>query len=201
MIVWIDGTYGIGKTTITRNLCKTLKESYPWLLVELVISDDYHEKYCADLSEAQQLRILTSGGLGTPQEDIDFIREFRSVVLEKSSIPNSITIVDMALTHEICNTHLFNYLLQQGCSMQRFILEADEGELKRRILESDRPDEEKPVALAKLSDSIRLLSREFNNAKKLNTTGKSISEITQNIIDLLSATLRFQANPTSSTNN
>ena len=93
MIIWIDGTYGVGKTSVTLVLEKILKKRN----IEVLLSDSFflkwlHKKFC--------------GGGTLPQNNVQFIEYFRDII--EGKIEKEI-IIDMSLTQHECKEMLYDY--------------------------------------------------------------------------------------------
>ncbi len=67
MIIWINGTYGVGKTSTALKICEKLKNKK----VEL-ISSDYYQEIIKEIAEL--------GGRVLPQNNKLFLSKFKEIV-------------------------------------------------------------------------------------------------------------------------
>ena len=109
MIIWIDGTYGVGKTAVA----KRLKERFSDNKAELLESDYYSEESLKRLvEEAKANNSFPHIGGTLPQNNMRFIKEFRELIEEKSKNSEKYLIVDMALTMQECKKELVMIMKQ-----------------------------------------------------------------------------------------
>ena len=121
MIIWIDGTYGVGKTAVARQLKKRIGCE-----CELLESDYYNNEIIKKATEeAKKTNTFPFFGGTLPQNNMRFINEFREVIMKKSKDINKKIIIDMALTQIECKENLFDYLQKEGKSIVHIILTAD----------------------------------------------------------------------------
>ena len=168
MIIWLDGTYGVGKTSIALQLEKVLHSEK----VKLLISDSAYKEFT--------IRNPFAGGGAIPQNNKNFIIEFRNEIEKQLISKDSIIIVDMSLTQTEAKELLLDYFVNKGINIKHFILNASITTLKKRIEESENRDRE--LAYFYLKQNIDFLSKNYNKAIWINTDGKDIKEITEEII-------------------
>lgn len=97
MIIWINGTYGVGKTTIIHKLEEKL-DSHNCMIIS---SDEFHMK---------NPHIFETGGGCYPQNNVEFNKRFKAYILEQiKGNSKKYIIIDMALTDKICKEQLFEY--------------------------------------------------------------------------------------------
>lgn len=160
MIVWINGTYGVGKTSVAQKLC----EKHPNFVI--VESDECFN----DFLTRNTYGAIFGGTL--PQNKVEFIEYFRQRIDDNN---NDIVVV-MALTTDESRTMLYEYFTGLGKEMLHFILEANEAEIFKRI-EGDQSNRDKSMAISYLEDNMKYLCEHYNDAIRLNTNNKSIEEI------------------------
>ena len=120
MIIWVDGTYGVGKTTIATMLKEKMGDE-----VELLLSDYYYNATIKKImAEAEVNHRFPCIGGTLPQNNMRFLREFKELIEEKSA--EKTLIIDMALTMAECKVNLYDSLEKEGQSIKHFILTADE---------------------------------------------------------------------------
>lgn len=169
MLIWIDGTFGVGKTTIAELLCERLSSVYK---AEVIESDYYFEEM------AKQSPILAFGGI-TPQDNPNFISFFRGVLDNKRFCDNMIIIVPMALTCPASKEGLYDYYKENESLFLHFVLSADEETIRSRIINDDSRD--KQMALTFLSSNIEFLNESYPSAEFIDTTKRCKNDIVEHI--------------------
>ena len=97
MLIWIDGTYGVGKSTTVNILSELLPKS------SVLNSDEY-------FSEMMINKKISIGGGLMPQNKKSFLLLFQKIIQEKINTQDFI-IIDMALTQNECKEILFEHFL------------------------------------------------------------------------------------------
>lgn len=78
MIIWVDGTYGVGKTAVAKKIREKLGS-----VAELLESDYYsNETLKKIVEEAETSRTMPHMGGTLPQNNMRFIKEFKRVIEE-----------------------------------------------------------------------------------------------------------------------
>ena len=172
MIVWIDGTYGIGKSTIASEVIARDE------LTDVVLKDS--DQSWSDMVNYDPWKAL---GKCIQQQNENFIHWFRREI-EDASYRHETVIVTMALTAEECKTGLYEYLLNRGNSILHIILTADKKEILERI-EKDEKRGDKTLARNHLSDNMAFLEKNFEDAVWVNTDGKSVEGIVDEVIEII----------------
>lgn len=169
MIIWLDGTYGIGKSTVAEKIKQLLDDEN----IEILESDNIYMKMI-------QKNPLTALGTGTlPQNNIHFINLFKELIEEKSSKKNKIFIVDMSITQKECKVELFEYLKNKNIEILHIILTASKETLFTRIENSTNRDS---ISLLYMDENIKFLNDNFKTDIRVNTDNKTIDEIANEII-------------------
>ena len=180
-IVWIDGTYGVGKTYVANRLKNRISSLHR---VEVLESDIYWQnRIKRELDEAIQKNILPPMLWTLPQNDIGFINEFKKVIDVKNKNSNNILIIDMALTHEECKERLFNAYLKGAKKSIHIVLYAKEEIIRQRIQNDGTRD--KQTALDYLHENICFLEKNYQDACWINAE-KDIDDIVDEIMQKLS---------------
>lgn len=176
MIIWVDGTYCVGKTTVAKRLKERLGGT-----TELLESDYYsNETLKKMVEEAEATHRMPHIGGTLPQNNMRFIREFKDLIAKKSENADKKLIVDMALTRAECKENLFDCLQKEGKSIEHIILTADIETIKERIKKDE--NRMKEVALEWLADNIAFLDRNYPDAIRINTDNRDIDDIVTEII-------------------
>jgi len=171
MIVWIDGTFGVGKTSVAE----ALKEKFP--LQDVIHLD-------ADRSYQAGNRKYFGGGFFA-QNNERFLSDFKSQI-EESEKENKIVIVTMALTMDECRDYLFRQLQSTTSKLIHVILFASKQTVLFRI-ENDVPTRDKDYAKRNMKKNTEYLSKNFSEAIRLDTDGKSINEVADAILEIVKA--------------
>lgn len=173
MIVWIDGTYGIGKSTVVHEI----KEKLIGNEIEILDSDYYYQKMINENSS------LASGGT-LPQNNQNFIKRFKKVLDEKlKNQDKKLIIIVMAITQPKCKKQIFDVLSDGNNKLLHIILTADKETIETRIQLDENRD--KSIALQWLEFNLDFLERNFDDALRINTENKSISDIANEIIQYM----------------
>lgn len=162
MIIWIDGTYGVGKTTVAEKLCDLFGSSPPLVLH----SDEYWQTF---------LKSSCRGGGCFPQNNTAFINEFKSIILDCLNEDCKLLIVDMALTDKKCRDGLLNELVATDIDILHFILDADNQIIRNRIL-SDEVREQKEQHIRAIIPNKTFLSENYKGAIWIDTGKVSPAE-------------------------
>ena len=172
MIVWIDGTYGIGKSTIASEIIARNE------LTDTVLKDS--DQSWRDMISQNPWKIC---GKYPQQRHEHFIHWFRREI-EDASHRHETVIVTMALTAEECKAGLYEYLLKRENSILHIILTADKKEILERI-EKDEKRGDKALARNHLFDNMAFLEKNFEDAVWVNTDGKSVEGIVDEVIEII----------------
>ncbi len=181
MIIWIDGTYGVGKSTIASKIMEYFSEDE----AELLESDVYNENLFKQIMEEAKIKndfFPQTGGL--PQNDITFINSFRKAIEEKTKGINRKILVDMALTSRECKEGIFEHLCNTYKDVIHIILVATEDTIKSRI-KSDTEREYKMLAIESLPENISFLQNNFADAIRIKTDDKGIGEVAEEIYQII----------------
>ena len=171
MLIWLDGTYGVGKTTVTEAIIKKLGN----IIVKVLDSDYYWVQFL-------NANLLCGGGI-IPQSNKKFIEYFKTVIEEQLEQYDTV-IVAMALTQGLCKEGLFDALISQGINIKHIILTASKEILKSRIELDDSRD--KDLSLTSLDSEIDFLEQHYKDAVRIDTNNKSADTIADEIISCCS---------------
>lgn len=175
MLIFLDGVYGVGKTSVISKL----REKYSDNEMEVLESDKYYVKMLgSDLFFEKSL--FHPNGIGKlPQNCSLFLEEFRKIILEKSKDENRMVIVDMALTMERCKKMLIDELT--NIKFLHVILTADYETIRRRIINHEAREGKKEL-LDELESSILFLRVNYKDAIRIDTSEKGIEEVTEEVV-------------------
>ncbi|RKI71802.1 hypothetical protein D7V91_00295 [bacterium 1xD42-67] len=165
MIIWLDGTHGVGKTSVAEAIKERCPQSES--LDSDVYWNDFLEKNC-----------LIGGGC-FPQNNKPFIERFKHLIEEKMQSGCAFLIVQMALTEKECKERLFDCLKEAYENTFHIILTAEIETLISRI-KSDS-DRDQQFALSRLKWNTKFLGQHYSDAARIVTDNKSISDIVDEI--------------------
>ena len=181
MIVWIDGTPGVGKTTVANKLKCVLGEK-----VELFESDYYFDKVLKEITiDVKSTYNLRAFGGFYPQNNKRFIQKFRKLIEEKTKDSNKIFIIDMALTQITCKENLFDYFQDKDKKIFHIILTADIEIIKNRIKKDKNRINQTDLSF--LESNISFLDNNYQNAIRIKTDNRNIDDIVEEIINIISS--------------
>ncbi len=179
MIIWIDGTYGVGKTTVAKQLKERFGNG-----AELLESDYYSDETIKKIKkEAEVAHRIPFNEEKLPQNDMRFIREFKKLIEEKSNDTNKKLIVDMALTQMECKENLFDCLQKEEKNIVHIILMADKENLESRIKKDE--NRMKEIALDCLEYNISFLDDNYPEAIRIKTDNRDTDDIVDEIIKII----------------
>lgn len=171
MIIWIDGTYGVGKTKVALEIQKQFEG-----VIEFLESDFYY------IEMIHENPFLIMGGT-LPQNNMNFIKRFRNIIEEKTKNLSTNVLIDMSLTQRECKKEIFDYILSLQRNVLHIILSANEETIKSRI-END-VEREKDLALSFLKINTAFLNDNFKDAIRINTNNRSVCDIAEEIIGIV----------------
>lgn len=172
MIIWLDGTYGVGKSTIAQELKSLLNGND----IKILNSDKYY-------NEMIQKNPFSALGTGTlPQNNINFINFFKQIIEKNLYNEKEILIVDMSLTQKECKELLFDYFIDNHIKILHIILTASKEALYTRIKECHNRDN---IASYYIDENINFLNSNFKNDIRIDTENKIASEVAKEIISYI----------------
>ena len=179
LIVFIDGAYGVGKTTVLHEIDKSWNEKINILSLE---ADEYFNKW---IREKVQI-VKEKGGIleiedTFPQNDVAFIEWYKEIICEKQK--EGLVISDMSLTTKLCKEKLLDYFDIKQIKFLHIILEANKSILKNRIINDINRD--KSFALREVKDSIEFLESNYYSAIRISTEDRKIEDYAQEIIEII----------------
>lgn len=181
MIIWIDGPYGVGKTTIITELQKQFTDND----AEFLLSDYFYRQSLKQLiEESKASKSFPHFGGTMPQNNMRFLQDFRNLIEEKEKNTKKKLIIDMALTMKECKENLFDSLKNEGINIIHIILSAEEETIKSRII-NDETREQKTAFLDNLAKNISFLDENFTDAIKVSTDNRTVSNITNEVIRII----------------
>lgn len=166
MIYWINGPYGVGKTTIAKLLKERLKKAYIFdpELVGNAIRDNYPKELFKETFEEYPLWLETNYKLLS-----DIYNKYDGDI-----------IVPMTLLREESYLQIIKRLQDDGVDIFYIFLDGDKQTLHHRMVELGR---EEPDGWCVKHIPICLnVQKEERHARHINTAGKTPEEIVDNIL-------------------
>lgn len=181
MILWINGTYCVGKTDVSGRLKEKLSADDAELLELDNYSDSIMGKILKNPKESNNNSYSDIDGASL--FDIQFYEEFRKMIEEKA---HKMLIIDTAVTDKACKNIVFDYLSKKYDDLLHVILVADEDTIKLRIQNDDkRKQDDKLFALINLKSNLSFMEKNFKDAVWIKTDDRDIESIVDEIIELV----------------
>lgn len=175
MLIWIDGTNGVGKSHVAEKLAEHLSDE----AAEYVESDRFWMTLIHNNPS-----VSFSGFF--PYCNKPFLSMFRSMLEEKIEKFEKTPIVSMSLTDKLCQKELLDYFQNKRITMLHIVLEAN----LETIVSSIENDSIRDINLqdqqkSNLKAQIQYLREEYPDAIRINTENKSIDEVVAEIMCFL----------------
>lgn len=167
MIIWINGAYGVGKTTTAKMLKRKITKGKKGK-VKILNSDCYFNCF------VKKNLLLVYGGT-LPQNNLNFIKYFKEII--EKEIKYNILIIDMALTEKECKSLLFEPL-NDTYDILHIILTGSDEIIKSRI-NSDKTSERD---ISFLPSNLEFLKNNFDDAIRIDTSKKKPDAIVTEIL-------------------
>lgn len=165
MIIWINGTHGVGKTSVAIALKRLLGNKSFILDADAAFPTFAREK------------ILKVGGGVFPQTNVNFMKEFKTDIIEYSK-RNEIIIVPMTACTNESKDILIDYFRNKN--FIHIILEAEDEKIKERIMNDLSRDKELSINEMKANEDF--LKNNYPQNEFVDTSYLSIDEIANKII-------------------
>ena len=162
MIVWIDGTHGVGKSSVVSEIKAKLKNTE----IEYIDSDSYR-------------RILSCGGGATLQTNLTFLRLFEKHLDSMDTGESSFIVVEMAIPTSECKVYLLDPLKEKH-HLIHFILFASQETLLEQINNDSGRD--RHFAISHYASNMAFYAANYPDAIEIHTDHRSISEIADEVI-------------------
>ena len=170
MIVLINGTYGVGKSTVAKRIQAQIPN------VQIIESDYFYYQMI------EKNPFLAFGGT-TPQNNMNFLTRFKNEVFNQLNNTDKIIIIVMAITQDECKKEILEPLVEKCAEFYHFILTASKDTILSRIESQSGRD----VFIAKgfLDENIHYLNTNFDSSIRIDTNNKDVSTIANEIIEAI----------------
>ena len=165
MIVWINGSFGVGKTSTAELLKNELNNSVIYDPEEIggFLSNMFnHEK--------------------DDFQDYELWRTLNSDILKYMCSNYEIVIVPMTITNKEYYDEIVNELITSGVKINHFILNASRDNIIKRL---DSRKDSTEWSYNQVDRCIKAFEENKFDAKIINTDYMAIEEVVKNIIDIL----------------
>ncbi len=170
MILWIDGCFGVGKSTVADAIAEMLpKEETQVLSADIIFREE--------LAKDRTIFLF-----GYSLQNNEFFMKLFKERIESFDSSYEVVIVDMSLSEATVNEDPIQYFISQGHDIIHIILYAAQDEVERRIKNDAKRD--KQFALNWVSSQSSLLEH-YKNDIHIETTNKSAVEIATEIVSLV----------------
>lgn len=171
MIVWLNGAFGVGKTTTARELARSLPG--------------------ARIFDPEIVGQMLRAAIPEPIDDFQDWPAWRTLVgrtaVELRRQYRGTVIAPMTLLRQDYATEIFSILAERGAPVQHVVLHADAAELTRRI-DADRTETAaRAWRRGHLAAYERALGWLRQQAEIVDTTGLAPSEVARRVADLVTA--------------
>lgn len=166
-VVIINGTYGIGKTSVAKLIAKNDKKNF-------VMMDP--DEYYNHLAEKGATIFI-----GWPMQNSKiYLKDFRCKV--EKALEDSSVVIPITISTDVCKKELYDYL-KSIADVVQIVLYADNEVVIKRI-KSDI-GRSKEFSKERLEENVAFINKHFSDANWIDTTTKSIEEVANHIITLL----------------
>lgn len=169
MIIWINGTYGVGKTTIAQEVKNILGDCA--IIIE---PDIYFQIFCRE-------KFFKVGGGFFPQNNVTFISEIKDVI-EKKEKENKFVIVPMTVAMDESKIGLIDYFKEKSI-IKHFVLTASDDIMKQRI-ENDY-NRDKELSLRSIKSNVKYFEDNFYDDINIFTDNLDKIEVANRIIEAI----------------
>lgn len=170
LVVLLDGTYGVGKTTISLKVNEILTGKF-----KLIDSDNEYR------SMIKKNPLLALGG-ALPQNNMNFITQLRKTIIENAKDNN--LIVTMSLSQPECLEYLYRPLASlEDIKVLHVILLANKEAIKKHINYDKNRD--KTFALEWFESNEKFFEENYLDAIKINIENKSINELAETVSNII----------------
>lgn len=178
MIIWLDGTYGVGKTSVAVKIEEGFAEKAEVLMSDVCFTDILGKIF----QKQNECKKFNCTGM-TPQDNKEFIAEFKNVIVKKADNTDKMMVVDMALSNVICKEGLLEALKNEGKKVLHIILTADEASIRQRI--NNDKNRDKKFALDNLKENLKFYDNNYSDAIHIDTTGRSKEDVAGEIMEII----------------
>lgn len=187
MIIWLDGTYCVGKSETANEISRMLLDKNFDVIDSDVVHKDFLHKKMEFIKKHEELlkryMIIPYFG-GRPQTDKEFIEKFKKIVLSKLDDENTNLIIVMALPTEECRTGLYDSFIMKH-NILHIILTASEDAIRQRIKNDNNEKRDKKFAFDYLNESMIFYEKNYHDSIRVNTENKNIVEVAHEIIEIV----------------
>ena len=160
MIIIINGSHGVGKTTICNELIKRINNKQ-WIFLK---SDYYWIRML-------KTNMCLSFGGTIPSTNNNFLNYYRKEIL--NTIQQKNVIIDLTINNDFAKKEIINHPLLKKEKILHFIIKSSQEIVLERIKNDNRDDEELPK---KYNENMDYFNENFKNAIYIDTSNKTVEE-------------------------
>lgn len=157
MIIWINGTYGVGKTEVAKRINELYNKK------SKIIDPDQ-----LWLESIKEDRTIIFGG-GYPQNTEKFLRKLQAIINSEINNYDGLLIIPMTVSESLS----YDILIKNKSVIKHFILTAEESIIMERIEKDSGRD--KSFALNNLKNNVKFY-KTIKDAIFIDTSNKTIDE-------------------------
>lgn len=169
MIIWINGTYGVGKTTVAQEVKNILGDC------AIIIEPDIDfQRFCKE-------KFSKVGGGFFPQNNVTFISELQDKIENKEK-ENKFVIVPMTVAMDESKIGLIDYFKEKKI-IKHFILTASNDIIRQRIDNDYNRDKE--LSLRSIKSNINYFKNNFHDDINIFTDNLDKIEVANRIVEVI----------------
>lgn len=164
MIIWLNGSFGVGKTTIAYKLKEKINNSI--------------------IYDSEEIGTFLENTLPTKKDDFQDYELWRILnyeILKYHSSKYNTIIVPMTITNEFYYDEIVGRLIKENVVVKEFILIASKDTIIKRL---DKRKDSTMWAYEQVNRCINTFKNNFNG-HKINTDDIEINDVVENILKLL----------------
>ena len=169
MLIIINGSYGVGKTTVSKKLLKVINNNQ-WVLLK---SD------CCWNEMVNKKPELALGGTVTSSNS-NFLKYYRCKI--ENSLYEKNVIIDLTINNDLAKKMIVDYFITNGIDVIVFIIKSSYEIVLERTKNDDREDE---WLLKQYNDNERIINELFKDSVLIDTSNLTIDETTNIIFDII----------------
>ncbi len=165
MIIWINGSFGVGKTTVAEKLKEKIDKSI--------------------IYDPEKIGMFLTSTLPTKEDDFQDYRLWRTInyeMLKNLYIEFEVIIVPMTITNKQYYNEIVGRLERNGIDIKHFILIASKENIISRLNARGNSTE---WAYMQVDRCDKAFKDDYLKGQKIDTNNKNVDEVCNNLIKLI----------------
>ena len=165
MIIWINGSFGVGKTTVAEKLKEKIDKSI--------------------IYDPEKIGMFLTSTLPTKEDDFQDYRLWRTInyeMLKNLYIEFEVIIVPMTITNKQYYNEIVGRLERNGIDIKHFILIASKENIISRLNARGNSTE---WAYMQVDRCDKAFKDDYLKGNKIDTNNKNVDEVCNNLIKLI----------------